>query len=152
MSIDRVTFPRALPEGIPVPRPSVDGLDAPFWESAARHELVAQKCRTCSRFQWGPEHICHRCLSFDLGWEPAPTSGVVYSWERVWHPTMPALADSCPYVVVLVELDEADGIRMIGNLVGAEDVAIGQRVQAVFEDHDHPDGPYTLIQWTPIST
>lgn len=137
-----------LPPGLPAPAPSTDGLDTEYWEAAARHELVVQRCRACDRHQWGPEWICHRCRSFDLGWVAVEPRGVVYSWERVWHPVHPALGDACPYVVVLVELPHADGVRMVGNLLGepTETVAIGAEVEVVFEDHD-ADPPYTLVQW-----
>jgi uncharacterized OB-fold protein len=77
------------------------------------------------------------------------TGGVVYSWERVWHPVHPALADACPYVVLLVELPAAGGIRMVGNRVGdpLAPVVIGEHVVPVFEDHDDAEVPYTLVQW-----
>ncbi|MFP5576815.1 MAG: Zn-ribbon domain-containing OB-fold protein [Acidimicrobiia bacterium] len=138
-----------LPPGLPAPAPSTDGLDTEYWEAAARHELVVQRCRACDRHQWGPEWICHRCRSFDLGWAAVAPRGVVYSWERVWHPVHPALAEACPYVVVLVELAHADGVRMVGNLLGepTEPVVIGAEVEAVFEDHPDADASYTLVQW-----
>jgi hypothetical protein len=134
-----------LPEGLPAPAPLPDGLDRAFWEATKRHELVAQRCNACGRFQWGPEWICHRCHSFDLGWVRVPGPARIYSWERAWHPVHPALKDAVPYVVLLVEFPEADGIRMIGNLAGdaRAPVAIGARVESVFEDH----GAYTLVQW-----
>jgi uncharacterized OB-fold protein len=84
-----------------------------------------------------------------MGWEAVAPSGVLYAWERVWHPTHPALVDAVPYRVALVELPEAGGVRVIGTLVGdplAEPV-IGAAVEAVFEDHDDTDEPYTLVQW-----
>jgi uncharacterized OB-fold protein len=93
--------------------------------------------------------VCHRCRSFDLEWVEVEGRGVIYSWERVWHPVHPAVAEACPYVVVLVELPHADGIRMVGNLLGDphEAVVIGAEVEAVFEDHTTADPPYTLVQW-----
>jgi uncharacterized protein len=135
-----------LPTGLPAPAPAVDGLDKEFWEAAQRHELVVQRCNSCNGFQFGPEWICHHCHSFDLGWQRVSGRGRIYSWERVWHPVHPALKDACPYMVVLVELPDADNVRMVGNLLGnAEDpVEIGSEVEAVFEDH--PEG-YTLVQW-----
>jgi hypothetical protein len=134
-----------LPEGLPAPAPLPDGLDRPYWEATKRHELVAQRCNACGRFQWGPEWICHRCHSFALGWARVPGAARIFSWERAWHPVHPALKDAVPYVVLLVEFPEADGIRMIGNLAGdpRAPVAIGARVLPVFEDH----GSYTLVQW-----
>jgi uncharacterized OB-fold protein len=61
----------------------------------------------------------------------------------------PALRDAGPYVVVLVELPGAGGVRMIGNLVGdpRQPVAIGAPVEAVFEPHDDAEPPYALVQW-----
>ena len=54
-----------------------------------------------------------------------------------------------PYIVVLVELPEAGGVRMVGNLLGdpMQEVRIGAEVEAAFEHHDEADPPYTLVQW-----
>jgi uncharacterized OB-fold protein len=137
-----------LPAGLPAPGPSPDRLDTPYWSATTEHRLVIQRCTACDRHQWGPEWVCHRCRSFDLGWVDVDPRGVIYSWERVWHPVHPAVTEACPYVVVLVELPHADSIRMVGNLLGdpTEPVVIGTPVEAVFEDHD-ADPPYTLVQW-----
>ncbi len=136
-----------LPPGLPAPRPSPDGLDAPFWAAAKRHELLVQRCNACNGSQWGPEFICFRCRSFDLRWERVAGRGRIFSWERIWHPVHPALKDACPYLVVLVELPDADNVRMVGNLLGdaMQQVEIGGAVEAVFEDH--PDEDFTLVQW-----
>jgi len=127
---------------------SPDGLDTAYYEAVARHELVVQKCNDCGTFQWGPEWVCHKCRSFDLGWEKVEPKGKIYSWERVWYPVHPAVAESLPYMVVLVELPHAGNVRMIGNLLGdaTEPVVIGSDVEAVFEDHPG-EFPYTLVQW-----
>jgi uncharacterized OB-fold protein len=138
-----------LPEDVlPRPVPSPDGLDEPFWTGATRHVLVVQKCRSCHRYQWAPEFICHRCLSDDIEWVEVEASGNIYSWERVWHPVPAGLAPVCPYQIVLVELPHADGIRLLGNLVGdKDDCKIGAPVTAVFEDHGSGDDRFTLINW-----
>jgi uncharacterized OB-fold protein len=137
-----------LKPGLPAPSPSHDGLDAPFWKALGEEKLLLQRCGACKRWQWGPEWICHRCLSFDVGFEETRADGVIYSYERVWHPVHPALKDQCPYLVVLVELPHADNVRLVGNLLGdpREPVAIGARVTGVFEHHSDPD-PFTLLQW-----
>jgi uncharacterized OB-fold protein len=61
----------------------------------------------------------------------------------------PALRESVPYVVVLVELPHAGGVRLVGNLCDdpTGDIEIGGEVEAVFEDHDDHQPPYTLVQW-----
>lgn len=136
-----------LPAGLPAPGPSGDGLDAEYWAAVRRHELVVQRCGACQAFQFGPEWICHRCRSLDLGWQQVTGRGRIYSWERVWHPVHPALVQACPYLVVLVELPEAGNVRMVGNLLGdpMQTVEIGDAVEAVFEDH--PAEGFTLVQW-----
>ena len=82
-----------LPEGLPAPLPLPDGLDAPYWEGLAKGDLRVQRCRACRAWQWGPEWICHACLSFDLEFGPTAPQGRIYSWERVWHPVHPALRE-----------------------------------------------------------
>ena len=138
-----------LPPGLARPAPMADGLDAPYWEGTRRHELLIQRCRACEGWQWGPEWICHRCRASDLAFEPVEPSGVVYSWERVWHPVHRALKDAVPYIVVLVELPQAGGVRTIGNLLGDREqtVEIGAPIEAVFEDHPEGDLPFTLVHW-----
>lgn len=138
-----------LNPGLPAPVAAPDGLDAPFWDGLRREELHLQHCRGCGAFQWGPEWICHRCLSFDLGWQTVEPRGRIYSYERVWHPVHSALAEQGPYIVVLVELPQANDVRLIGNLLGdpREAVAIGSPVTGVFEHHADARDPFTLLQW-----
>ena len=134
-----------LPAGLPAPSAGADGLSAPYWEGTRRNELHIQFCKGCNHWQWGPEWICHRCNSFDLDWRQVQGRGVIYSYQRVWHPVHPALNGHGPYIAVLVELPEAGNVRMLGNLLGdpTQDVRIGAGVEAVFEPHDS----FTLVQW-----
>jgi uncharacterized OB-fold protein len=138
-----------LPAGLPVPTPEGDGLDAPYWQGTRRGALLVQRCTSCGAWQWGPEWICHKCLSFDLAWREVSGRGRVYSWERPWHPVHPALAGRGPYIVVLVELPGAGNVRMLGNLLGdpLQDVVIGTAVEAAFEPHDDATPPFALVQW-----
>ena len=138
-----------LPQGLPRPVADNDGLGDPYWAAAREERLVVQRCDDCGSWQWGPEWICHRCRSFDLTWTEVVPRGLIYSWERNHHPVHPALRDHGPYVVVLVELPEAGGVRMVGNLLGdpMQEIRIGAEVEAVFEHHEEVDPPYTLVQW-----
>ncbi len=137
-----------LPEGFPVPVPQNDGLDKPYWDGLREGKLLVQRCGDCGVWQWGPEWICHECNSFNMEWTQIEGEGVIYSWERAWHPVHPALQGHGPYIVVLVELPHAGNVRMIGNLLGGptQEVKIGTNVKAVFEKHGG-DTPYTLVQW-----
>ena len=138
-----------LKNGLPVPVPSADGLDAAYWEGLAEGELRIQRCNSCRGWQWGPEWICHHCLSFDLTFTPVAPEGLIYSYERVWHPVHPALSEQGPYLVVLVELPEADGARVVGNLLGEPQapVEIGAAVRGVFEHRDDVEPRSTLLHW-----
>ena len=142
-----------LRPGLPQPRPAPDGLDAPYWEGLARDELRIQRCRSCDKWQWGPEWICHHCHSDDLAFAAVTGHGTIYSYERVWHPVHPALKDQGPYLVVLVELTDAPGVRVIGNLLGDphQQVQIGAPVSAIFEHHLEAEPRFTLLQWVVAS-
>ncbi|HEY2331287.1 MAG TPA: OB-fold domain-containing protein, partial [Acidimicrobiales bacterium] len=128
---------------LPEPVTAADGLDAEFWAGLEHDELRVQECRTCGTRQF-PEWICHRCLGFDLSWVPVRPTGTLYSWERVWNPSHPAVT-ALPYLVVLVQLDDAPEVRMIGNLLGDphQTVVIDSPLEAAFEHHER----FTLVQW-----
>jgi uncharacterized OB-fold protein len=134
-----------LPEGLPTPRAQRTGLDTEFWAATKRHELVIQQCNSCKTFQWGPEFLCHKCRSFDMGWAKVSGRGRLYSWVRCWNPVHPALKEACPYIVAVIELPDGGNVRMVGNLLGdpMQNPPFDVAVEAVFEDH--PDA--TLVQW-----
>jgi uncharacterized protein len=138
-----------LRPGLATPVPARDGLDAPYWQGLREEAVRLQRCHGCGSFQWGPEWICHRCHSFDLGFERVDPVGRIYSYERVWHPVHSALKDQGPYIVVLVELPHANDVRIVGNLLGdpRQPVTIGAAVEGVFEHHAHAKAPFTLLQW-----
>ena len=138
-----------LPEGLPAPVPENDDLSKPYWEGLKAGKLMVQKCNGCGQHQFGPEWICHNCNSFDLTYEQVAPTGKIFSWERAWYPVHPALKDKLPYLTVLIELPQAGNVRMVGNLLGdpMQQVNIGSDVEAVFEDHDDANPPYTLVQW-----
>ena len=140
-----------LQPGLARPAPT-DGLDTPFWDGLREEKLLLQRCAACAGWQWGPELVCHRCHSFDLGYEETEATGLIYSHQRVWHPVHPALAEQGPYIIVQVELPQADHVRMVGNLLGEPEqpLEIGAAVAGVFEHHHDDDPPFTLLQWVAV--
>jgi hypothetical protein len=119
-------------EGRPLPAPSQ--LTEGFWEAAARHQLVVQRCAQCGLLRHYPRYLCPNCYSDQWSWTELKGTGTVYSFavsHRAFHP---AWADHLPYPVVTVTLDE--GVRMVADLdpADSERVAIGQPVEVVFED------------------
>ena len=140
-----------LRPGLAQPQPN--DLDRPYWEGLSNNELNVQQCQACQTWQWGPEYICHQCHSDRVAFVTVAASGIIYSYERVWHPVHPALAEQGPYIVVLVELPAAGNIRLVGNLLGdaTQPVTIGAQVRGVYEHHLDADTPFTLLQWELMS-
>ena len=69
--------------------------------------------------------------------------------DQNWQAAQPALNDSVPYIVALIELDVAPNVRLIGNLLGDPDqqVEIGAPVRGVFEPHERDGIAFALLQW-----
>ena len=132
-----------------LPQPLATDLDRPFWDGLRAGRLLLQRCRACHRFQWGPEWICHRCLSFDYDFVEVPPEGRLYSHQRVWHPVHPALTSQGAYIIALVEIPHADNVRLVGNLLGdaQQPLVIGSELEAVFEHHADAEPPFVLLQW-----
>ncbi|MGQ0548534.1 MAG: Zn-ribbon domain-containing OB-fold protein [Armatimonadota bacterium] len=106
-----------------------DALTAPFWEAAARHELIIQRCQTCGMHQFYPRPFCLACESNDVLWVSAAGTGTVYSMTTVRMHVSPELVP--PYIVAIVELDE--GPRLMANIV--EGICrIGDRVQVTWRE------------------
>jgi uncharacterized protein len=148
---DQFSSQFVLPE-TEVPAPESSGLDQAFWEGLTASHLVLQWCPLCEDWRWGPEWICHQCHSFDLEWREVvgpngqTPRGKIFSWERVWHPADARYGETVPYVVVLVELEAAPKVRLLGNLINPPEgpIPIGATVSAVFEHHRE----FSLLQWS----
>ncbi|MEU2426526.1 OB-fold domain-containing protein [Streptomyces sp. NPDC007851] len=125
-------------------RPVTDTDGAPFWAYAARGELRVQACADCREPRFPPRPCCPHCQSFASEWRPTSGRGRIWSYVVPHPPLLPDYAAQAPYNVVVVELDDAPRVRLVGNLVseaGAalgsfppDRVRIGARVQAVFAD------------------
>lgn len=113
---------------LPVP----NEVSAPFFASAARGELVFQRCKRGHAFLY-PRSVCPSCHSGDLAWESSAGRGEIVTFSVVHRPPWNDLSRSVPYCVVLVRLDE--GPQLLSTLEGVEPgaVHIGQRVHAAFE-------------------
>jgi len=128
----------------PVPQPDEDS--APFWDAAARHELVIQKCASCGTVRHPPRPMCPACHSTDVTWVQARGRGRVWSWVVAHPPVLPAFADKVPYNVVVIQLEE--GIRMIGNMIDVplDQITEGLEVTITFEDLEEG---VSLPAWRP---
>ncbi len=119
--------PAARPEPPPaaagVLRPVVSPDTAFFWEGTARHELRIQRCGGCGALRHPPGPMCQVCGFARPEYDVAAGTGEVYSYVVHHHPPVPGR--QLPIVIALVQLTE--GVRMVGELVGAEPERVAHR-------------------------
>jgi uncharacterized protein len=120
----------------PVPVP--DDRSEPFWRAAAEHVLTVARCSRCRTFAIPPDIVCPTCGSPDpeFQFEPVSGRGSVRSWTVVRQSFLPGFDADVPFVLVDVELEEQDELRMIGRLLDGPGASlrIGDKVTAAFED------------------
>ncbi len=110
-------------------------------------ELAVQRCADCATLQHPPEEICHVCGAMTFGHHVVAPTGTVHSYTVCHYAASPALAGAVPYTVVLVALDDAPNVRVVGNLDG-DDVRIGMPVVATWDERTSDDGTVIrLPQW-----
>jgi uncharacterized OB-fold protein len=121
-------FPDAMPQ------PLADATTLPFWSAAAEHRLVAQRCSACGHLRLPPAPLCPRCRSEEADWKQLSGRGEIYTYTIV-HRAI-AAGQSLPFVVAVIALEDAGGLRLISNVVGAqpEEIRIGAPVELVWED------------------
>jgi uncharacterized OB-fold protein len=118
------------------PLPVPDGVSAPFWAAAREHRLVVQRCSACAAFQHPPGPICRRCRGRDVPFADVSGRGSVYSFTVTHQAFVPGFGDALPLAIVLVELEEQEGLRMLANAVDVDpgELRVGLAVRVVFEE------------------
>ncbi len=104
----------------------------PFWEGCAAHELRYQRCAQCGHVQAIPRALCAHCHATSLAWQRASGRGRVLSVTTVRRAPTPAFAT--PYAIALLDMEE--GFRLMANVRGTHELAIGAPVRIVFRDVD----------------
>jgi uncharacterized OB-fold protein len=98
--------------------------------------------------------MCPSCHSRAREWRELSGLGRIWSFIVPHPPLFPVFNPLSPYNVIVVELEEAPSIRLVGNLVGEPQgaingvdpgtIRIGEPVQAVFVPMTDD---VTLIRW-----
>lgn len=106
----------------------------PYWDAAREHKLVMQHCHQCGHVRWPPRSLCPLCLADaqEDEWREIPPTGSVWSFVVYHRALRPEFADKVPYNVALVKLDA--GPVVTSNVVGTNELTIGERVTALFDD------------------
>ncbi len=73
--------------------------------------------------------------------------GTVYSFTVVRQAFDPAFVNQLPFIVALIEPEEAPSVRVLTNIVDTDpaDVRVGMPVEVTFENH----GDWALPQFRP---
>jgi len=123
---------RWFPDGMP--QPLADSETLPWWQAAAEHRLTVQRCDDCGFMRLPPAPVCGECRSQALHLTQVSGRGVVYTYTIVHRPI--AMDQQVPFVVAVIDLEDAPGVRMISNLVeiDPEQVEVGLPVEVAWED------------------
>jgi len=134
-----------VPDPAPLLLPVDDDHDTGgFWQAARQRRLVVRACSGCDRVLHLPRAYCSACGSWEGHWREVAGRATLHSWTVVDHQVHPAYP--VPYTLVLVDLDDAPGTRLIGSLPGAPELAAGQAMAVRWEERD---GGVVLPQWEP---
>ena len=116
------------------PLPEMRNAGATFWSKAAEGVLVVPRCTDCGRTFWHPRPRCPHCGSERVDWIRASGRGTVHTYTVVRQSGDPYFKTKVPYVVAMIDLDE--GVRIMTNIVDTPlaALAVGMRVEVVFED------------------
>ncbi len=116
----------------------------PYWAAARARELRFQRCARCRAWRFPPGPMCPECRSMEHEWALASGRGTLLSWVVCHPPVLPAWQDRTPYAVVLVQCEE--GVRTIGNLLGATPDRLRMDMPMVVDFAPSPDGDL-VPQW-----
>ena len=138
--------------------PVVDDLDTGgFFEAAARGELVLRRCDDCDAVL----HVPRACtavtaeLERSLAARRRQRDALLLDRSSRIRCTPPI---PTPYTVVLVDLDEAPGTHLVGQVPGTPDLHAGMPMELWFEElgrstaarQSCPTGaPFCLLQMKP---
>ncbi|MFJ1837344.1 Zn-ribbon domain-containing OB-fold protein [Streptomyces sp. NPDC086796] len=116
--------------------PEPDAFSRPYWDAAARGQLLLRRCRACGRAHHYPREFCPHCWSEDVVWEPASGDATLYTWSVVHRNDLPPFGARVPYVAAVVDL--AEGPRMMTQVVGCEEsaLAIGMALRVDFRQEE----------------
>jgi len=112
----------------------------PFWDAAASRRLVFPRCVACGAFCWYPRPKCPDCGGADFTWTEVGGKARLFSWAVVRRALHAPLKPIAPYVPVILEFDDAPGVRLVSRWIGGDigELAIGQEVRITFADLGHP--------------
>jgi len=122
---------------VPSFAPPVSDHTQPFWDGVAVGELRLPRCSACHAWQWYPLSGTTHCAGATIDWTPVRPVGTIFTFTVVRRPFLPGASKAdVPIVSIIVELDDAPGLRLVGRLADGIEPRIGMPVTGEFYDHD----------------
>jgi uncharacterized OB-fold protein len=109
-----------------------------YWDAADRHRLEILRCGACGSWIHYPQPRCGRCTSTDVAPQPVSGRGTVASWTVTHYAPAPDFSEPLPFTLVMVELEEQPGLRIVTNLVDAspDELELDLPVEVTFVERD----------------
>lgn len=119
-----------------IPLPQVTPENEFYWTAGADGTLRITECDNCNALIHPPAPACHYCRERKMGIRTVSGRATLIGFtlnERFSIPGLPA-----PYVVAQVALIEDPRVRLTTNIIDCdpEQLALGQQVEVVFEQHE----------------
>lgn len=96
-----------------------------YHDALKENRLLGLKCKSCGAITATPRMVCRKCGGMDLDIMPLKGSGKIKTFTTVFVPAEGREAE-CPYVLVMVELEE--GPWLMGNLETADPAKVAMDV------------------------
>lgn len=123
--------------------------DVIFWENLHAGRFTLQRCEDCAGHQFPPGPTCWRCGSVRLSWTNVSpgTEATVYSWT-VLHKSFMKFAEMTPYMVVLGDLEDYPGVRILARLEESTPapIAIGAKLRLAWGVRDGGERYYGWLR------
>lgn len=120
-------------KSLEVPGPTITAVTKPFWDGAARRELLIQQCSDCKKYVFYPRTHCPHCWSNNLDWKAASGKAQLKTYSIVHrpggHPGWQAIA---PYPVAVVELEEGPSMMTQILTDAPESLKMGDQLRVKF--------------------
>ena len=122
---------KATPRPAP-PQPAMSQDTKFFWDGLKERRLLIQRCTSCGMLRHPPGPVCLHCHGLEWDTQEASGRGTLFSFVVMHQPKYPSF--DYPHPVGLIDLEE--GVRLVAPLAVDDPggLAIGDRMEAVFED------------------
>jgi len=118
-------------------------------------QLLGRECPECERVLAPPRDFCERCFVDTTRWVEIGPEGRVESFTIV--PQDLGAGPDAPFALAYVQLDgahtamvnEVEGIDLSDVEAAAEELAVGTRLEAVFDPENEREGRITDFHYEP---